>query len=184
QDGKVVMDGPTDEVVRSYLHTYTVQRDHIAWPELERPGKEDLRLCGVELVRRGAPGDLLAVNEEFAVRIDFQNLGVVDEEMNVGINLIDKDDLLVFTSTYLDTQRGSGPFLLGPHSVRCVVPADLLNSGDYRVAVNFMKRGKFYFRCEETIAFTIHDARRAGSYFRKHKGVIRPLLRWDRDAVV
>lgn len=184
QDGKVVMDGPTDEVVRSYLHTYTVQRDHIAWPELERPGKEDLRLCGVELVRRGAPGDLLAVNEEFAVRIDFQNLGVVDEEMNVGINLINEDDVHVFTSTYLDTQRGSGPFLLGPHSVRCVVPADLLNSGDYRVAVNFMKRGKFYFRCEETIAFTIHDARRDGSYFRKHKGVIRPLLRWDRDAVV
>ena len=59
------------------------------------------------------------------------------------------------------------------------MPGDLLNEGEYRVVVNFFRRGKLLLQKENTVTFEMHDLERQGSYFGVRKGVFRPRLAWQ-----
>ncbi|MCB0792019.1 MAG: ABC transporter ATP-binding protein [Flavobacteriales bacterium] len=177
QDGKLIMDGPPDEVVKKYLHTYTVQRAEATWPEGTAPGREDLDLVRVALAHDAEEG-VLTIDDPFRISIRFRNQAVESGDITVGIHLINDDDVLVFNSNYRDEPTAQQMFPIGEHTVECPVPGGLLNDGDYRVTVNVIRNGRFYFRVEETISFTLQEAKRRGTYFRSHGGVIRPLLPW------
>ena len=180
-DGRVRMNGPTDEVVRAYLSTYTQYGDERLWTlGKDAPGNELVRLTGVS-VERAKDTEVLTVNDAFKVRMSYHNSGIADDDMNIAVQLYNAEDILVFTSGWRESGRKTGPVPQGDGSVWCAIPGDLLNVGDYRIVVNFFRNSKLMFQAEDTIGFEIHDTKRDGAWYGRKAGVFRPVLQWGEN---
>ncbi|HOP45184.1 MAG TPA: hypothetical protein PLA11_16795, partial [Flavobacteriales bacterium] len=104
---------------------------------------------------------------------------LTDGDLNVGIHVYNGDDILAFAGSWRDACPEHPRLTPGHHRLRCTVPGDLLNEGEYRVVVNFFRRGKLLLQKENTVTFEMHDLERQGSYFGVRKGVFRPRLAWQ-----
>ncbi len=177
EEGRVRMDGPTEEVVAAYLGTYRELPSEVAWEQDEAPTNGSVRLRGVHLVTQGRPEELTTA-EPFRIMLDLENLGYPDGSLNTGLHVYNGDDVHVFSTSFHDA--GSEYKLTpGRHQVYCEIPAELMNSGDHRTEVHFWYRAKHVFRVDETISFELHEARRENAaWFGRHSGVVRPRLNW------
>ena len=176
-EGKVKEDGDTDTVVRNYLKTYSTDSELKVWEGQERPGNDALRLNRVQVVKSK---DTLTWQTPFNIEVEMDNISIDDNDLNVGIHLYTGDDVLAFATSVKDSLEDPAIGKPGVHTVWCEVPGSLLNTGDYRVVVNFFRNGKLFFRQETTIGFFVHEEKRSGTWFGKRKGVIRPVLNWGR----
>ena len=178
QEGRVTMDGPAEDVVNAYLRTYTNNNDTVEWSEAEAPGNERVRLRRVA-IERDDDGALLTWRTPFRVRVGFDNIGMNDDGLNVGLLVFNSDDILVFSTSL----REGSTFRVKPgtNSVWCEVPADLLNIGDYRITVMFFYNAKRLMRHDDTVAFAVHDTEREGAWYGKRKGVVIPILKWGAE---
>ena len=179
--GRVRMEGPTDEVVRAYLSTYSELSEHRVWSDDDAPGNELVKLTSVQ-VERERPDQPMTYADPFALRIGFRNLGIDDDDLNIGIHVYNGEDIMAFASSWREGEPGPVKLARGDASVRCEVPAELLNTGDYRVAVNVFRLAKLLFRVEDTVAFEVHEVKRDGAWFGRKKGVVRPRLPWKMNA--
>lgn len=180
QDGRVEMDGPTDEVVQRYLSIYADLSDTVEWTAADAPRADGVLLRRVAL-RRPAGQDVLGITSPFSIEIDLENVELADGDLNVGIHVYNGDDVLAFASTLNESLTERAHLAIGRHRIRCAIPGELLNSGEYRVVVNVFRRNKLHLQQSETISFEIHDVDRSGSWFGRRKGVFRPRLEWGAD---
>jgi len=181
ENGMVVENGPTEVVVRNYLNNFSGHGDEISWEDgRDAPGNEELRLIHVVL-RKEFPDQLLLCSHWFEIEIAFINHGISDGNLRVNIHLINGAEVLVLATALVECLPAENIGVKGEHRFSCEVPGDLLNSDDYRVAVNFVRSGKLFFRCADTIGFQIHNAVSADGFsLGKKLGVIRPKLKWRR----
>ncbi len=180
-DGRVRMNGATDEVVRAYLSTYTQYGDERLWSlDKDAPGNDLVRLTGVS-VERAKDTEVLTVADPFRVRVHYHNLGITDDDLNITVQLYNAEDILVLTTGWRQHARTTGQVAEGAGSVWCAVPGNLLNNGDYRIVVNFFRDSRMMFQVEDTIGFEVHDTKRTGSWFGRMTGVVRPMLQWGAD---
>ena len=79
RDGRIVLDGPSEEVVAHYLQSFVGAGSSRDWPDLEEaPGDDLVRLRSVRVVRRdGSPADSVDVREPVGIEIAFRVLGTV-----------------------------------------------------------------------------------------------------------
>ncbi len=176
QDGKVAMDGPSEEVVTAYLRTYASLNDTVEWGAEAAPGNERVRLRSVSVEHDQNKG-LLTWRSPISIRIGFDNMDIADGTLNVGILLFNGDDVLLFSSSLMERTRARTQ--VGWNCVRCIIPAEFLNVGDYRVTVMFYHNAKRLLRVDETVAFAVHDTEREGAWHGRRKGVVIPALTWE-----
>ena len=176
-NGTVRMDGPTDDVVRAYLSTYTSLADRCTWDPADAPGNADVQLTEVRLERNGND-ELITWHDPFQLIIGFQNKGIDDGDLNFNVELYNENDALVFISGWREAGE-KDLFARGTHEVACSVPGELLNTGDYRIVVNCFRGGRHQFGVQETIAFAVQEPKRSGSWFGKRAGTVRPKLNWS-----
>jgi lipopolysaccharide transport system ATP-binding protein len=180
-DGRVRMDGPTDEVVKAYLSTYTEYGDERLWTlGKDAPGNELINLTGVS-IERAKDSEVLTAADPFTIRISYHNHGITDDDLNITIKLYNAEDILVFTSGWRQQGRATGSVASGAGSVWCAVPAGLLNTGDYRVTVTFFRNSRVLFEVEDTIGFEVHEGKREGGWYGRVGGVVRPVLTWGEN---
>ena len=181
QQGRIEQDGPADQVVRSYLSTYSRYEDRRTWTlGQDAPGNDQVRLTSVHLERVAGEGPV-TMSDPFRIHIGFHNQTITDDDLNLSIHVYTGEDVLAFTSSWRDGGGAGVPVPVGAQAVRCTVPGDLLNAGEYRIVVNFFRKAKLLFQVEETIAFEVHDVAREGAWFGSRKGVFRPRLTWQAD---
>ena len=180
EDGRVRMDGPTEDVVTAYLGTYRELPDSVEWSVADAPGNGSVRLRGVHLVADGRVEEL-TTKHDLRILVDIENITYDDGSFNVGLHVYNGDDVLVFSTTY---REGASDHLHpGRHKLYCEIPGSLLNSGDHRVEVHCWAKAKHVFSVAETIAFEVHEPRRENAaWFGRAKGVVRPMLRWTSEA--
>jgi len=176
-DGTVHRDGDTDTVVRDYLSTYSTKRALVEWTLDQAPEAGGTRLTRVE-VHAPERDEVLSVRKPLHLDIDLHT-ELTDGDLNVGIHVYNGDDILAFAGSWRDACPEHPRLTPGHHRLRCTVPGDLLNEGEYRVVVNFFRRGKLLLQKENTVTFEMHDLERQGSYFGVRKGVFRPRLAWQ-----
>ncbi len=177
-DGRMRMDGDTDEVVRAYLNTYSTFADERRWTPEEAPSVPEVALTRVAIERRDANAPITWA-DPFRIRIGFHNTGIDDGDLNIGIHVYNEEDILAFASSWHEWSSELSHIPRGAGEVCCDLPGELLNSGDYRVVVNFFRQAKLILRVEETVAFEVHDTKREGVWYGKKKGVFRPRLQWS-----
>lgn len=174
EDGRVRDEGATDRIVAEYVSAYIQLVDRREWSMEEAPGDENVKVLKVALERETAE---LTWKNPFRLSIAVNNISVPADELSIGIQLFNEEDIMVFGSSNRENERiriDAGTTELHAH-----VPGNLLNVGDYKVTVNVFRSGRRLFSVDEAIAFHVQDTERTTAWFGRSKGVVRPVLHWS-----
>ena len=186
EDGRVKADGRTGDVLPLYVQNASVNRGEHAWPGgAQAPGDDAVRLHAVRVVSEGRVSADVAIDKETLLELDY-------EVLKPGIQLM--------SAVYLTTATGVGvlsslnapsacieedewfhkPRLAGRYRSRCVLPANFLNEGPYRVTGVLVSDGLYtHVRADEAVEFTVHETGAMRKEFMgAWLGVVRPRMQW------
>ncbi len=183
-EGKVVMEGAPLSVTSRYLQNWLpVFREVVHEDILTAPGNDLLRLhrAGVRPLN-GVPVDQLTVRTPFAVEFECWKLAAHGSFTFVA-EVYNEHGISVFATANLEEPVTSEGLLRSSF----IVPADLMNSGVYRVSLLVFLNGLSGFpegKWVDLLAFEIHDAGELrGEYHGEWPGALRPNLSWKTELV-
>jgi lipopolysaccharide transport system ATP-binding protein len=185
QQGQVVANGPTDEVVSSYLNVARTALAEQIWDDAETaPGNERVRV--LRAVVRPADDQAVAeltIRTPFVLEFDYRNLQH-GTKLNLSVHVYNEQGVMVFASASVLEQAWHGKaFPAGLFRSHCQVPGDLLNQGMHRVELMVVKdEGQVIYRHEDILIIDIQDApEMRGSWHGRWPGVVRPNLHWETE---
>jgi homopolymeric O-antigen transport system ATP-binding protein len=188
-EGRIVLDGASEEVVAHYLQSVTGTQSRQVWPDLESaPGGKRVRLREVRVV--DSDGDLI---------------DSADIRRPVGVELtftVLRDDVAVFPKIKLYDREGDTAFnaidtsamweelpAVGDYRSTAWIPANFLNEGLYTVEAAVCSLGTagahklvHQTMVPDAVSFHVFDPGEGDSSkggFPGHlRGPVRPLLEW------
>jgi lipopolysaccharide transport system ATP-binding protein len=182
--GRIVLDGPSSEVVAHYLQTTAGAGSARTWPDDKAPGDDLVRLRSVRIVDSGgSTADFIDVREPVGIELRFRVLGS-------GPPVVPKIKLVAgghvaFNAMDVDA-RWHEPSPPGEYVATAWLPGNFLNEGLIRVdaAVCSIDSPKLHHHVSVHEAVTFHvqdplegDSSR-GTFTGQWRGVVRPLLEW------
>lgn len=180
EKGRVIMDGPTEEVARAYLSKTAVVPNHeVAWEEHEAPGKDGFKLLGVRAVSEHANRGFWR-SSPIRIEVEVLNPGVTDEDVNLRMLVRTSGDLVAFV-TDMGSAIGKRAWPIGRSKVSCTIPADLLNVGSFSIGLTFGRQGAVWFSIPRTVSFEIGEMTEEVTPKRQWPGVFRPVTEWKRS---
>jgi lipopolysaccharide transport system ATP-binding protein len=184
-EGRIVRDGPSSEVVAHYLQTVAGTSSLREWSdEDEAPGDDLVRLRSVRITRAdGETADFVDVREPVGIELAFAVL-------RDGPPILPKIKLasggqIVFNAMDVDP-RWNEPSPPGEYLATAWVPGNLLNEGLITVdaAVCSIESPKLHHHVSvyEAASFHVQDPLEGdssrGTFTGQWRGVVRPLLDW------
>ncbi|NOZ71212.1 MAG: ABC transporter ATP-binding protein [Chloroflexi bacterium] len=182
EGGRLVSEGPAEQVVAEYLVDATQMEPAKTWTLAEAPGTDELRLISVSLLNeQNRSVSVVSVEEELHLRIGY---------------LVNQPGLTFRCAARFYTQGVCAFATVEPsETVReragdyysvVKIPPHLLNEGEYVVGVSIFSSGgrKMHYVLEnDVISFHVHDPitgnSARGDYTEPFGGVMRPRLEWD-----
>jgi lipopolysaccharide transport system ATP-binding protein len=185
--GKVVDDGPADEVVARYLASELGTSARREWNDAESaPGNDAVRLRSVSVVDAdGRPMDSIDVRRDVGVQIVFE---IIEQKHRFvpGFTLSSDQGQMIFNA--IDTNPiWRQPLPPGLYTSTGWIPPNLLNEGMITVAValgTFVPGARTIrqVHAPDAVAFQVVDPGEGGTARGDYPGVwtspVRPLLRW------
>jgi len=190
REGRVVQDGPSEQVVAHYLQAEGGAGSRRYWADLATaPGGKRVRLREVRVVdEHGRLVDSVDIRRPVGIEISFS---VLRDDVAVfpRVKLIDREGNNAFTSVDPSPQWTERP-AVGDYTVTAWIPGNLLNEGLYTVEAGISSLGALgsnklvhQARCPEAVAFHVHDPAEGdtskGGYAGQFRGAVRPLLEWS-----
>jgi lipopolysaccharide transport system ATP-binding protein len=187
--GGVVADGPSGEVVATYLSTGLGSSAERRWDDpAEAPGDEKVRLRAVRVLNEGgAVTEEVGARERFAVEVDYEVLTVAPGLRPVAnLHFFNDHGVCLFVTgdhvnvDWYETQRRTGIV-----RATCWVPGDLLNEGRVTLtaAVSSLNPTHVHAREDDAVSFMVVDRNDGGGargvFARDLPGAVRPLLEWS-----
>jgi len=185
EEGRIVRDGPSEEVVAHYLQTAAGAGSSRTWPDLESaPGDELVRLRSARVV--GADGstiDYVDVREPVGIEIGFTVL--VDGAPVLPKIKVVAGGQIAFNAMDVDP-RWYEPSPPGDYVATAWIPANYLNEGLVTVdpAICSIDSPKLHHHASvwEAVSFHVQDPGHGdssrGTFTGQWRGVVRPLLEW------
>jgi lipopolysaccharide transport system ATP-binding protein len=188
-EGKVIRDGPSSEVVAHYLQTGHGSSSEAVYPDLDRaPGNHVVRIRGVRVVNEDSSlADAVDVRRPVGIEIAFTVLSE-GEPLFPKIKVFDSKGEVAFNA--IDTSsRWEEPAEPGDHLATAWIPPNLLNEGLVTVDVDICSIGLtrliHHAAVRDLLSFHVQDPGEGGSAsgaFRGQlKGAVRPLLNWSHE---
>jgi len=186
EQGKVVLDGDSGDVVARYLQSGLGSGSNRVWPDdASAPGDDLVRLRWARVVdEHGGLLDAVDVRRPVGLQIAFRVLRAGVPVMP-KLKLVDKRGDVAFNA--FDTSpRWRQPSASGEYVATAWIPGNLLNEGLYSadVAVCSIAAPKLHQHFQERAAVAFHvqdpgegDSAR-GTFTGQWRGVLRPLLEW------
>jgi lipopolysaccharide transport system ATP-binding protein len=174
-DGGIVEDGESARVIGAYLEKNNGMLLSRSWDDPGiAPGNEAVRLCRVEVSPEGEDPSV-AMTVETPIRVAFEFWNNVDgSPLNLSMVVYNQQDVCVFNSVSDCLRLPRGRF-----RAVCRIPGNFLNDGRYRVrALVVREQSVPLLDADNLVVFDIHDTERAGGWFGKWVGVVRPALTW------
>jgi lipopolysaccharide transport system ATP-binding protein len=179
--GQVINSGDAASVVSTYLDRLAQSGASVTWLPGEGPGNQMLRLRGMHVLDNwGEPTNIVDTSEPTTVRIEF-DLGDVQADPIVGVELVNGDGVTVLVSLNTDTEHETWPRIVkGYNAVECQIPAGLLNAGRYLARPRYGLYGlTFLARPDESVSFEAHVSHVHSPYAHLPRaGVAVPVLQW------
>jgi lipopolysaccharide transport system ATP-binding protein len=183
--GRVSHDGPSHEVVSTYLHSGLGTTAAREWTDpRQAPGSEVVRLCAVRIrAEDGRITDAVDIRQPVGVEIEFEVLKpgyalwphyTTDNEQGVR----------VFSSLDQDPAWRRRPRPVGRYVSTGWIPGNLLSEGTMIIgaAVRTEEPHILHFYERDAVAFQVIDSvdgnSARGDYLGPLPGVVRPLLTW------
>jgi lipopolysaccharide transport system ATP-binding protein len=185
--GRISNAGPAQEVVRDYLNNNTDSKS-TSWNCIDdKKYKNDvfapLRLCLID--KQGQTiSPVVSRYDEVYVELEFM-LKIVPSNLTVGIGLLDQNGTLLFKSLHTDGNEEDWPKLrIGHNTMRMKLPIDILNEGDYSVALDCrlhnVRRLFNLFDNIVSVKFGIHGGlSNSPQWTKKREGIFAPVIQWE-----
>ena len=179
--GRLLRDGPTKDVVPYYLNGIDMAAQQRTWEPGTGPGTSDtvrLQKVSIEAGPVGSDAEI-SISSQLRVVTAFWNF-IEGADLNVSIVLYTLDDTCVFNSW-------STPVRCPVGQVRCVctIPPHLLNDEGYRIRVLVVRDSAFpLLDMDGVLQFQVSEGSRDVSWLGKVIGVVRPQLEWTTETLV
>jgi lipopolysaccharide transport system ATP-binding protein len=187
-EGRVLEDGPSQQVVRTYLSSAEGTTAAREWPDPEKaPGGEVARLRGVRVrTEDGRIADTVDIRQPVRVEMEY-------EVLRPGYMLLphfffwNEQEVIVFGTLDLDPTWRGRPRPLGRYISSVQIPGNFLSDGMMFVtaALGTLRPfvGQFWERT--VVAFQVIDSfdgdSARGDYTGRMAGALRPLLPWSTE---
>jgi lipopolysaccharide transport system ATP-binding protein len=179
EGGRLVLDDTAQSVVIAYQTAGAQHLDIPEWADPDQaPGTADLRFKRIRVMPDGNPeGDLLDMQTPLRVETDFWVMrpGV---ELHLNYHLINDQGQIV-----LATGSNAEKRPVGCYRYSFILPAHLLNSGDYSLLIKVIRDKSHPDYINECIArFSVVDRLARGSpWMGREPGVIHPILKFSEE---
>jgi len=189
EQGEAVLDGPSADVVASYLQSGHGTGSVRDWPDLESaPGADVVRLRSVRVVNDdGTVLDAVDVRRPVGIEITFRVLRLT-EPLVPMVKVYNGRGEVAFNA--MDTsERWLDPTPPGEYAATAWIPGNLLNEGltTSDVSVCVFGHGRLLPLASARLAVSFHvqdpgegDSAR-GLFTGQWQGVVRPLLEWTTE---
>jgi lipopolysaccharide transport system ATP-binding protein len=185
-DGQVIMDGPSQQVVGAYIiggHGPKALRE---WPTMESaPGGDVARLRAVRVkAEDGRITNFADIREPVILEMDFEVIkpGYV---LLPHFELLNEEGLVIFTTLDQDPLWRGRPRPAGKYVSSTRIPGNFLSEGMVFVeaANTTLYPTVSQFSVRDAVAFQVidsHDGDSArGDWVGNLDGIVRPILKWD-----
>ncbi|MBN1452601.1 MAG: ABC transporter ATP-binding protein [Anaerolineales bacterium] len=184
-EGSVISDGPSPQVVGAYLHSGMGTMAAREWPDLEKaPGNDIVRLCAVRVRSEdGHITDTIDIRKPFGVEIEFEVLQP-GHELTPNLHFFNDEGINVFITAEVDPAWRGQARPVGRYTSTVWIPGNFLAEGTLIVtaAVSTLNPVIVHFHELDVIAFQVIDSLEGdsvrGDWAKHFPGVIRPLLPW------
>jgi lipopolysaccharide transport system ATP-binding protein len=189
-DGRVLSDGPSHEVVSAYLNSGLGTTAVREWPEPgSAPGNEVARLRAVRVRDEGGRVCAAAdIRRPVLLEIEFE-VREAGHRLAPNFHVYNDEGTIVFISNDLDPEWRSRPRPAGVYTSTMWIPGNFLAEGTLIVgaALSTLDPVVVHFYEREAVAFQIIDSLDGdsvrGDYAGPYPGVVRPAMRWTTEYV-
>ncbi len=183
--GKVLKDGPANEVVSAYLTSGLGTTAERVWDDPSRaPGNDVARLRAVRVRDdAGRVADAVDIRRPVRLEVEFEVLQA-GHKLAPNFHVFNEEGVCVFISNDLDPEWRGRPRPAGTFVSTAEIPGNFLAEGTLLVgaAVSTLDPVTVHFFEREAVAFQVLDSldgnSARGDYAGPYPGVIRPALRW------
>lgn len=187
ENGRVVTDGPTSDVVAKYLSTSFSQLSEQHWPDLRSaPGNDAVRIRRAAVhPEGGSSSDPIDVRTPVAIEFEYWNLRP-NAQLNLSLHVFNTQGIMVFNALpYLERTWQGRPFPRGLYRDTCHIPADLLNDGTYEVELLVVESNHVIHRQDGILVFEVRDDPYSrDGWFGTWEGAVRPQLAWETEQLL
>lgn len=183
-NGQIIEQGDTHQVVAKYLSLGSQSLSEQIWLDKETaPGNERVRIHRLAVrPENGCPGDPISMHTPIVVEVEYWNL-LPDEIIHSCLHFYTEQQVVAFTSAPIDShpELAQNAKSVGLYREVCCIPGNLLNSGVHRVLLLMIRNtSKIVYRMEDSLTFEVLDlGDRAGTWYGKEPGFVRPILNWQ-----
>jgi lipopolysaccharide transport system ATP-binding protein len=185
--GGVVVQGPTQQVVRAYLESDLGRTSERRWLDpTKAPGDDVARLRSVRVVpSRGGPADEVDIREPIDIEVEYASQSPRNLRPSVNLHFYNDEGVCLFvTNDWNDRGWWEQPRHPGVVRAVCRIPGNFLAEGRVTVlvAVSTYNPTVVHAMERDAVAFQVVD-RSAGEGVRgvfanEWPGVVRPMLDW------
>jgi lipopolysaccharide transport system ATP-binding protein len=184
-EGCLIKNGPTHQIVSLYLSSGQSTTAERIWPELSRaPGNEIVRLRAVRVkIENGEVVDAIDIRKPVGVEIEYD----VFESGHMLLpyyHFYNEEEIIAFEVLDQDPEWRRQPRLKGHYKSTAWIPGNFLSEGKLFVYSGMITPfpEKWHFN-ERAVAFTVVDSCEGdsarGDYAGRMGSAVRPLLKWN-----
>ena len=180
--GKIIAYGPVEKTATKYMDFGLEQNAEAVWKIEEAPGNEIAKVHSLRILdpKSHVCGDHL-ISNSIIIEMEF-SCEEAGTRLNPSYHVMNMfGDCVFATSNIHDPEWGKKLLSQGTYRSRCIIPAHLLNDGQYRISAFVVKDAHTVVASAEGCASfsVLDDGMARGDYTGTWIGQIRPLLSWD-----
>jgi lipopolysaccharide transport system ATP-binding protein len=187
ENGQIVADGATHQIVAQYMHEGTSSVSERIWNNIDKaPGTDIVRLRGVRIVDRGCrTTSSVDIRTDVGFEMSFQVLqdGYV---LLPHFRLKNDEGVSAFVTVDVDPNWRKKKRPKGTYTATAWVPGNILAEGSFFVnaaMLTLAPQTMLQFAEQEVVSFQVIDPMEGdsarGDWANNLEGVMRPLLEWE-----
>jgi lipopolysaccharide transport system ATP-binding protein len=184
-EGRVLQDGPSHQVVGAYLNSGLGTTAAREWRELANaPGNDIVRLCAVRVrTEDGQVADALDIRQPVGIELEYEVL-TPGHTLLPHYSLHNQNGVYVLTGLDQDPAWRRRPRPPGRYVSTGWIPGNFLAEGTMIIgaAMRTVEPDTLHFYERDAVAFQVIDCpdgdTARGDYTKPIPGVVRPLLKW------